>query len=74
MSAGEDEFFLLLSGCKIKFESVDSQKPNVDLLLLEEGKFEKGIFNPGRRLNGDEAGVILQEDITVLHVKTFAYF
>lgn len=73
LAVAEDECFVLLSGCEIHFESNDSERPNVDLLLLDEGVFERGTFKPIRRLNGDEAGIILQEGITVLHVKAFVY-
>lgn len=45
----------------------------MDLLLLEEGQFEDGVWKAGRRFNGDEATSLRYEEPALLKVKLFAY-
>lgn len=43
----------------------------VDLIRVEEGRFESGVFVPTARLNGDEFGFRLGRDCTVLRVHAY---
>ena len=61
------------SACSLTFTSADPDRPNLDLLQVEEGRFEQGIWIPGRRLNGDETASLSLEAPAVLHVKFFTY-
>ncbi len=69
----ENEFYIMANGCEIKFLSGDPERPNVDYLLLEEGKFKNGKWHAQRRINGDEAVSLLYESPVLLHAKLFAY-
>ena len=55
------------------FTSADPAKPNLDLMQVEEGRFENGAWIPGRRLNGDETASLSLEKPAVLHVRFFTY-
>lgn len=68
-----DEFYIIASGCSVIQFSADETKPHVDILSLEEGKFEDGSWKMIRRLNGDEAMVMTYEKPTLLKIKLFAY-
>ena len=69
----ENEFYLIANGCLIAMFSTDPQKPNVDILSLEEGEFRNGKWYMRRRLNGDEAASLRFEKPTLLKVKLFSY-
>lgn len=69
----EDTFYLLVCGSGIGYFSTNESRPNVDILLLEEGTFENGIWKRGRRLNGDEAVTLIFNKPTLLKIKLFAY-
>ena len=69
----EDEFFLIANGCMIAPFSTDRNKPNVDILSLEEGEFRDGKWISGRRLNGDEAADMRYDKPTLLKIRLFAY-
>ena len=69
----ENEFYLIASGCMVSMFSTDPQKPNVDILSLEEGNFREGTWHMFRRLNGDEAASMRYDRPTLLKIKLFAY-
>lgn len=69
----DDEFYLIANGCGITFFSTEEQKPNVDILSLEEGEYKDGKWHMYRRLNGDEAASMRYDTPTLLKVKLFAY-
>ena len=73
LATGEDECWILGSACSVTLSSGRADAPNLDLLLLEEGRFEKGRWIPGRRLNGDESAHLSLEGPAVLHAKFFTY-
>ena len=73
LATGEDECWILGSACSVTLSSGRADAPNLDLLLLEEGRFEKGRWIPGRRLNGDESAHLSLEGPGVLHAKFFTY-
>lgn len=53
---GPDEFLFVGTGLNVTF-AADSPGPKIARLgTVDEGRFERGIWVPGRRLNGDETG------------------
>ncbi len=73
LQTGEEECYIVGTGCSVSLTSADPEKPHLDLLLLEEGTFEEGSWKPGRRLNGDEAAQIALNQPKVLHARFFTY-
>ena len=73
LQVGEGECWIVGSACGLTFSSADASRPNLDLLQVEEGRFENGVWIPGRRLNGDETASLSLEKPAVLHVKFFTY-
>jgi hypothetical protein len=69
----EKEFYVLAYEATLSFLSSDPQKPGLDFTLLEEGSFSNGIWQRGRRLNGDEAVGITFERPVLLRVRVFQY-
>lgn len=69
----EDTFYMLVNGCMVNLFSADPEKPNCDIISLEEGEFENGRWKAKRRLNGDEAASLLFNRYTLLKLKLFAY-
>lgn len=70
---GENEFYMVADGCCISAFSANPDKPNIDVLALEEGFFEEGEWQMNRRLNGDEVVVQRYEKPTLLRMKLFVY-
>lgn len=66
----EDEFYLIGYNCIPVFTAGDAK--NLDILELEEGKFVKGEWTKGRRLNGDEALVIINNPM-IYRIKVHTY-
>ena len=54
LKAEEDTYYILANGCMITPFSANQEKPNYDIIALEEGKFVDGQWKAGRRLNGDD--------------------
>ena len=73
LAVSDSECWLVGNACDIRFSSGNAAKPNLDLLLLEEGSFENGQWVPGRRLNGDESARLSMEKPSVWHVRFFTY-
>ena len=73
LKISDSECWVVGSACGLTFTSADPAKPNLDLLQVEEGRFENGAWIPGRRLNGDETASLSLEGPAVLHVKFFTY-
>ena len=69
----ENEVYMIGEQCDIQMFSVDTEKPNLDILLLEEGSFKKGEFIPRRRFNGDEAARLKLDEPGVLRLQWFTY-
>lgn len=67
----EDESYLLAYRCILSFGALDAK--NLDILELEEGLFENGSWQRGRRLNGDEAASLLIDAPVLLRVKVYTY-
>ncbi|MEV5027041.1 DUF5597 domain-containing protein [Paenibacillus sp. LPE1-1-1.1] len=68
-----DEFYIIANGCAVFPFSANPTKPNVDILFLEEGRFEQGNWKMTRRLNGDEVAIMRYEKPTLLKIKLFGY-
>ena len=73
LKISDSECWVVGSACGLTFTSADPAKPNLDLLQVEEGRFENGAWIPGRRLNGDETASLSLEGPAVLHIKFFTY-
>ena len=73
LKISDTECWVVGSACGLTFSSADPEKPNLDLLQVEEGRFENGAWIPGRRLNGDETASLSLEGPAVLHIKFFTY-
>ncbi len=73
LQTGEDECWVVGSACSLTFSSALAEKPNLDFLQVEEGRFENGVWIPGRRLNGDETASLSLSAPSVLRVKFFCY-
>lgn len=73
LKESEDTFYILIHAAAFGYFSTNSDRPNVDVLALEEGHFENGIWIPGRRLNGDEVVNTMYQEPTLLKLKLFAY-
>ncbi|MDB8709934.1 DUF5597 domain-containing protein [Mediterraneibacter gnavus] len=73
LRADENTFYLLGNGCIINYFSTDSQKPNCDIISLDEGHFENGRWINGRRLNGDESAMVSFDHFGLLKLKVFNY-
>ena len=73
LKAEEDTYYILANGCMITPFSANPEKPNYDIIALEEGKFVDGQWKAGRRLNGDEASRFCYNDYTLVKLKVFTY-
>lgn len=69
----DGDFWILAYEATLNIVSADPEKPGLDFTLLEEGRFESGVWLRGRRLNGDEAVGNTYAEPTLLHIKTFLY-
>ena len=69
----ENEVYMIGEQCDIQLFSADSEKMNLDILRVEEGTFENGVFVPGRRFNGDEAAQLKLDKPGVLRLQWFTY-
>lgn len=73
IKAAPDECFLLACRCGLAFFSEDGARPNLDILELEEGRFENGKWRAFRRLNGDEAAFMKYDEPVLLRARVFLY-
>ena len=71
-----DEFVIIGFDTRVRFEPHRGSKlRNTQFLLVEEGKFENGVWKPARRLNGDESffGLSLPASGAILRAKLMSY-
>lgn len=73
LAMSERECWVVGNACSLTFTSGSPAQPNLDLLLVEEGRFAQGTWIPGRRLNGDETANLSLGKPEVLHVQFFTY-
>ncbi len=69
----EDTFYVLIHAAALGWFSTDPERPNVDVLVMEDGYFENGTWITSRRLNGDEVVTTLYHEPTLLKIRLFAY-
>lgn len=65
------QFLGVGKGFRVSFSPVDPAAPQVGLAAVEEGRFQGGVWIPGRRLNGDEddQGGFWRFDSRSLHIE-----
>lgn len=73
LAVSDTECWIVGNACSLTFSSRCGERPNLDLLLVEEDRFENSTWLPGRRLNGDETANLSLSKPAVLHVKFFTY-
>jgi len=75
IATGPDEFIVAGCGLTVRFSGLGPEAPNVNFLALDEGRFVRGKWVPGRRLNGDESypGVVLGSEPCVCRARLYAY-
>lgn len=73
LKVSDDTFYLLVMHAAVSWFSADPSRPCVDVLSLEEGRFEDGRWIRGRRLNGDEVAISMYANPTLLRLKLLAY-
>jgi hypothetical protein len=73
LAVSDTECWIVGNACSLTFSSGCAARPNLDLLLAEEGRFENGAWHPGRRLNGDETAQLKLDAPAVLHLRFFTY-
>jgi hypothetical protein len=52
---GPDEYIIAGSGLIVTFQSLNPEKPIAGILGIDEGVYDRGVWKPGRRLNGDQS-------------------
>lgn len=50
-----DEYIIAGSGLIVTFQSLNPQRPIAGIQSIDEGVYERGVWKPGRRLNGDQS-------------------
>lgn len=71
VKVAEDEVYLIAYHCVLFFNGEDAK--NLDILEFEEGEFIEGAWKPGRRLNGDEAAMMMINGPRLLRLKAYTY-
>ena len=64
---------MIANGCMLVPFSADQEKPYLDILAFEDGRFENGEWKRQRRLNGDEAAIMRYGEPVLLRIQLFAY-
>ncbi len=73
LQESEDTFYVVANGCMLVPFSADQEKPYLDILAFEDGRFENGEWKRQRRLNGDEAAIMRYGEPVLLRIQLFAY-
>lgn len=73
LKVSDDECYIVGNGCSLTFLSGCAARPYLDLMCVETGCFEDGVWRAEKRLNGDETAFLLLSKPMVLHVKFFLY-
>ena len=73
LKISDTECWLVGNACSVSLSSGDAERPNLDLLQVEEGAFLDGEWRPGRRLNGDETANMSMDRPSVWRLKFFTY-
>ena len=78
ISTGPDEFVVVGQGVSLSAAPETPGPKIAGFASIDEGRYEKGLWIPGRRLNGDESGggaraSIRGPGIGVLKIKLYRY-
>jgi hypothetical protein len=77
IASEDDEYIVAGAGFTLSFAPKPGEEANVEILTLDEGKFEKGRWIPSRRLNGDESQggklVYMGDELGVRRAKVYSY-
>ena len=73
LKESEDTFYVIVNGCMLAPFSADPDNQFLDVLLLEDGCFKDGKWEPSRRLNGDQVAIMTYNEPTLLKIQLFAY-
>ena len=73
LKVSDSECWIVGNACRIDVRSGREDQPNLDLLSVDEGTFEKGKWVPGRRFNGDETAQMTMDRPSAWHVRFFTY-
>jgi hypothetical protein len=68
-----DQFIIIGQQFSVRFQPSESSKAHVDYLEHWEGGFEDGQWIPGRRLNGDEYYMPLDDMPQVRRIRVYSY-
>lgn len=69
----DDIFYMIVKGCSFTVLSNITDTSYVDILSLEEGRFENNRWQRVRRLNGDEISHLSYAQPTLLRLQLFAH-
>ena len=75
---GPDEFIISGTGLIVTFESLKEEGYLAGIGSIDEGGFVDGIWNPGRRLNGDQSHQgrhmhLYGEGYSIQRIKLYTY-
>jgi hypothetical protein len=73
LQESEDTFYVLAHACMVNIFSTNEEKPNYDIIAMDEGHFENSNWICGRRFNGDESSQMNFKEYTLFRIKLFAY-
>jgi beta-galactosidase GanA len=78
IQTGQNEFHVGGNGVVITFEPAASNTAKAGILTADEGIFKNGVWNPGRRLNGDQTHQgrhlrIPMEDYGIQRLELYTY-
>jgi Domain of unknown function (DUF5597)/Beta-galactosidase len=74
INTAPDEFLFVGSNLVLSFAADPQESGNVAIGQIDEGRYVKGTWIPGRRLNGDEGRPVLGgSGIGMLKIKVFKY-
>ena len=70
---GTAEALILAYKARLSFASADGKRPYAEVLKLEEGRCPEGVWQRGRRLNGDELQILSCTEPTLLKVRVLLF-
>ncbi len=77
IAAKDDEYIVAGAGFTLSFAPKPGEEVNVEILTLDEGRFENGKWIPSRRLNGDESQggklVYMGDELGACKAKVYSY-
>lgn len=74
INIAKDEFLIIGSGFSPRFSNDSPESAKVAIGSIDEGRYEKGSWIPGRRLNGDEGRLSLRSStIEMLKIRLLKY-